>query len=366
MKSLHRKAFVCTMYLLAVGLLASCMVQTDNSVNGDASTFAPLPPGTSKEFAQASAILKKNCASCHSTDFTSDSEQQLVNQSWIVPGNPDKSQIYGHLKGSATKGGFPQDMPKSLPPLSHQDIRTIHDWIEQVANGSPSPTPPPSFADTPFGRAQAIILTNCATCHHHQEWNHFQEFDFIAKQLVDPGSAENSLLYQKLSGVSIAGVDPGNMPDGGDPLATADVQTIATWIDQISAPQPTPSPSPLPTVSPTPAPSPSASVTLLNATQRTAAALAVISNSCSDCHGKAKTATSTAFQGQAVGAFSNFTRDSDFVTAGLVSPGNPSTSWLIRSLKGYGDIASMPQGDDALSSPDEATLTSWIAGIGQP
>lgn len=349
------------MNFLAVGLLASCMVQTDNSVNGDSSTYAPLPPGTSKEFAQASAILKKNCATCHSTDFTGDSEQQLVDQNWIVPGNPDKSQIYGHLKDSGAKGGFTQDMPKSLPPLSHQDIRTIRDWIEQVANG-PSPTPTPSFANTPFGRAQAVILTNCASCHHHQAWNHFQESDFIAKNLVDPGSADGSLLYQKLSGVSIAGVDAGDMPEGGDPLATADVQTIATWIDQISAPQPAASPSP----SPAPTPSPSASVTLFNATQRTAAALAVIASSCSDCHTRAKTASSTAFKGASVGAFANFAADSDFVTAGLVSAGNPGASWLIRSLQGYGDIASMPQGGGALSSADEATLTSWIAGIGQP
>jgi mono/diheme cytochrome c family protein len=361
MKPLHRKALICTMNLLAAGLLASCMVQTDNSVNGDASTFAPLPPGTSKEFAQASTILKTNCASCHSNDFTGDSEEQLVSQNWIVPGNPDKSQIFGHLKGSGAKGGFTQDMPKDLPPLSHQDVRTIHDWIEQVTN-SPGPTPSPTFANTPFARAQAVILTNCATCHHHQAWKQFKEYDFIAKNLVDPGSADGSLLYQKLSGVSIAGVDPGDMPEGGDPLATADVQTIETWIDQISTPQPTASPSP----SPIPTPSPSASVTLFNATQRTAAALAVIASSCSDCHTKANTASSTAFKGVAVGAFANFTADSDFVTAGLVSPGNPSTSWLIRSLQGYGDIASMPQGGDALSSADEATLTSWIAGIGQP
>jgi mono/diheme cytochrome c family protein len=360
--TLRLKAFSSVLYLIAAGALTSCLVQTDNSVNGDASTFATPPPGSSKRFIQASAILKKNCVPCHATDLAADTEQELVAQKYIIPGRPETSLLYGRLSGSRGEAGLQEDMPQGKAPLSREDLRTLHDWIEQVPTGNPTPTPTPSTADTPFGRAQAIILTNCATCHHHQQWNHFQESDFIAKGLVDPGSENGSLLYQRLIGANVPGVDPGDMPETGDPLTTVELQTIATWIDQISVSQPSPISSP----TPSPTPSPTSSAVLFNASQRTAAALAVVANSCSDCHGGAKTATSTAFSGKAVGAFANFTLDSDFVTAGLVSPGNPSSSWLIRSLKSYGDIASMPQSSDPLSSADEATLTSWILGIGQP
>jgi cytochrome c553 len=386
MKTRGRQLFTPVLCLLAVGMAVSgCLVQTDNSVNGDAATFAPLPPGVSKDFAQASVIFKKNCAQCHSDDWAGLSEQQLIQQNYIVPGNPDASELYGRLKGANAKGGFTGDMPQSLPPLSRQDIRTIRNWIEKASTSTPVPSP--SFSDTPFGFAQAIIVENCATCHHHQSWKQFGEADFIAKQLVVPGKADSSVLYQNLSGANVPGVDPGEMPLGAAPLAADDLQTIAAWINQISPtaePSATPSPSPSPSSDPssgpssspsvspspvatsTPSPMPSPTVAVLNAAQRTAAALAVVSESCSDCHGGVKTATSTAFQGQTVAAFANFTTDSDFVTAGLIISGNPASSWLIRSLKTYGDIATMPQADNPLSSADEAVLSAWISGIGQP
>ncbi len=353
------------------------MVQTDNSVNGDASIFSQPPANATSAFLNVSTILKKNCVPCHAGDIASFTEEQLVSQGYVVPKNPDGSLLYERLNGSNAGGGLQEDMPKGEAPLSSNDLATIRSWINQIDAITPIPTltpvPSPSpHPDTPFGNAYAIITVSCVSCHHHQTWANFSESDFVTGGLVTPGNADTSTLYQRLIGANVAGVAAGDMPKTGAPLTADQLLTISTWIDQISAVAPSPSPSPVVSPSPSvlpssvPTPSPSAPAVLLSASQRTAAALAVISNECADCHGGSKTATSSAFSGQTVAAFGGFTADTDFVSSGLIKAGDPANSWIIRALKGYGDLALMPTDDGAIPSDEEATLVTWISGIGQP
>jgi len=79
-----------------------------------------------------------------------------------------------------------------------------------------------------------------------------------------------------------------------------------------------------------------------------------------------KTATSTGttgYSGQTVEAFAEFGTDPEFVAAGLVDPGNPEASWLIRSLRDYGDIGSMPKPSGSLESEHYRILHDWIDGM---
>jgi cytochrome c553 len=225
-------------FLSSGALFSGCLVQTDNSVNGDASIFSNPPSGSTQAFANVSAILKKNCVPCHASDIVSFSEQQLLAQGYVVAKDPDASMLYARLTGSNAGGSFQETMPQGGPPLSSDDLATIRNWIDQIAAISPTPTPVPSpipsiFPNTPFGNAYAIISVSCVSCHHHQSWASFGESDFVSGNLVTPGNADTSLLYQKLTGANVPGVASGDMPDGGPPLTADQLQTISTWIDQI-------------------------------------------------------------------------------------------------------------------------------------
>jgi mono/diheme cytochrome c family protein len=82
-----------------------------------------------------------------------------------------------------------------------------------------------------FLAAKDIIKTNCASCHtrpSHQAWAGFSEKDFISQNLIKAGNLAGSLLYTKIQGNRTA--TPGNMPDGGTLLTTAQIITIENWI----------------------------------------------------------------------------------------------------------------------------------------
>ncbi|WP_413587252.1 hypothetical protein [Bdellovibrio sp. HCB274] len=81
-----------------------------------------------------------------------------------------------------------------------------------------------------FQAAQAILRTECATCHtqaSHQSWGNISEAQFISLGLVSPGSLSGSLLYTKLRNNSVNST--GNMPQAYA-LSTTQIQTIETWI----------------------------------------------------------------------------------------------------------------------------------------
>ncbi|WP_413578300.1 hypothetical protein ACLVWU_07135 [Bdellovibrio sp. HCB290] len=81
-----------------------------------------------------------------------------------------------------------------------------------------------------FQAAQAILRTECATCHaqaSHQSWGNISEAQFISLGLVSPGNLSGSQLYTKIRNNTTGIV--GNMPQSST-LSTAQIQTIETWI----------------------------------------------------------------------------------------------------------------------------------------
>jgi cytochrome c553 len=249
----------------------------------------------------------------------------------------------------------------------------MRSWIDQMKpQAFPSPQPLP--VDTAFGHVQKIIGDNCMMC--HANFTGFSESDFVTNKLVMPGNASQSELYAKLIGSNVGGAIKADMPLKGAPLSTDQLLDVKDWINQMPAPTPTATPIPSatpsstpsasPVSSPSPSPSPSASSGTLTAAQRTSAALLVISTNCAFCHGDAQTATSTVFNGKAVPVFAGFTTDAQFVSSGIINAGDPTRSWLIRSLQNFGDINTMPQESSPLSTSDAQTLKTWISGIGSP
>jgi mono/diheme cytochrome c family protein len=82
-----------------------------------------------------------------------------------------------------------------------------------------------------FLAAQAIIKSNCASCHtrpSHQAWAGYSENDYINQGLIKAGNLSGSTLYTKILGNRTS--TPGNMPDGGTPLTSDQLTAIENWI----------------------------------------------------------------------------------------------------------------------------------------
>lgn len=82
-----------------------------------------------------------------------------------------------------------------------------------------------------FLAAKEIIKVSCADCHtrpSHQAWAGMSEKQFIDQNLIIPGNLAGSVLYTKTRGnrTSI----PGNMPDGGTDLTSAELDAMEAWI----------------------------------------------------------------------------------------------------------------------------------------
>jgi mono/diheme cytochrome c family protein len=372
-RTLPRVAGIGAIFLLCLAF-SSCLVQTDNSVNGDKQAFGN-PPSGSTNFAAASAIFKQNCMPCHASNYASWTEGQFVTSGAVIPQQPMNSRLYQRLRGSNAGGAGPEDMPQNGAALSPDDLQTIRTWIQGISGAVPSPSPSPSEG-TPEARtaaALAVISNDCADCHGDPKTANSSAFngqtvpafagfttdeEFTSSGIVVIGNAQSSWLIRALKTYG----DLNLMPTDDGAIPAADAAALQVWIENLDPSDPLPAPSP----TPTPSPSPSASSGTLNAAGRTAAALAVLSNECSDCHGGTKTATSAAFNGKTVAAFTNFTADSDFTGAGLVSSGDAQNSWLIRALKGTGDINSMPTDSGAIPAAEVTTLESWITNLGKP
>ena len=86
-----------------------------------------------------------------------------------------------------------------------------------------------------FLAAKDIIKNNCATCHthpSHQAWAGMSEKDFITQNYVVAGNLAGSQLYTKIQG-NRTGI-AGNMPEGGTPLTSAQLDTMEAWILNIA------------------------------------------------------------------------------------------------------------------------------------
>ncbi len=101
------------------------------------------------------------------------------------------------------------------------------------------------------------------------------------------------------------------------------------------------------------------------ASERTAAAVAVIALRCAGCHNVDQTAV-VGRTGSTVPAFSAFDENGEFVGADLVSPGNAEESWIFQALKTYGDYNIMPKAESAIPESEAEILRTWIEQIGNP
>lgn len=93
------------------------------------------PTGGEVTFAQASAVIKENCISCHGGGQGAPADGvDLTKTDWISrfvkPGDPDGSEVIELMKG--TKG---KTMPPNKP-LPADKVKVIEDWIKAGAKTS--------------------------------------------------------------------------------------------------------------------------------------------------------------------------------------------------------------------------------------
>lgn len=208
---------------------------------------------------QAMAILMNNCSACHGSGSPGlggfsvvDNPQAMVNEGFIVPGDPADSLIMQKITASTD----------SMPPsgkLSQSDIDTLSAWIQTAFNGStpptgtqtpgstptPIPTPTPTFVPNPTPspsstsgtgsggatvtystESSTILVPKCTACHGSGVQSAGYRFDTYSGTMnaVVPGNPSGSTLYQAVSS--------GVMPLGGPPLTSQELQTISSWISQ--------------------------------------------------------------------------------------------------------------------------------------
>lgn len=82
-----------------------------------------------------------------------------------------------------------------------------------------------------FMAAKMIFSSHCLPCHANYPANSVAEF--IAQGLLVPGSAETSLIYTRIIGSS-GSLGNKDMPQSGSPPSAANVEAIATWINNIT------------------------------------------------------------------------------------------------------------------------------------
>jgi cytochrome c553 len=264
-------------FLFAAGVLlglSGCLVQTQNSVQGDKLAFGPPLVGSSAAFARVSAIFRTGCASCHASDIASYSEADFVAHGLVVPQIPDSSLLYQRLQGSNAGGGVPEDMPQNRAPLSQGDLEAINGWIAEMDETpvpTPLPTPSPSVSLPPTpaqaivtirqnfqSTVQPLVQKGCMSCHDSHaepegflghlpiirqiEWGHIHD----ASAVLDfsgtfPGwsTQENDPLFF-LSEIKTV-IENGTMPltefkyfheSDGQLLTFSEDQTIVDWVDQ--------------------------------------------------------------------------------------------------------------------------------------
>lgn len=111
---------------LAVFVVAviGCM-QAENSNTAD--TLYGVP-GDSPGAGAARLVLYQNCGNCHA--YHTMTQQELVTDGVVSPGNPSGSSLYYRLKGTTDGSG-----PKNMPPtggLTPADIADIRDWVQNM------------------------------------------------------------------------------------------------------------------------------------------------------------------------------------------------------------------------------------------
>jgi mono/diheme cytochrome c family protein len=240
---------------------------------GGGASGAAISPAVAK-------IFQARCATCHistnSGGLKLDSYASLlaggttVPGSVIVPGAHAKSILWQITSGATGPWPGGQRMPFGGPYLSASDETTIASWIDGLgaSSGGAKPsgtapaagsTPAASAASTVAATAaggttpsssgaqvsfkadiQSIFQARCATCHIQSTSGNLSlsSYDTLMKgstalpgTVVKAGDHANSILWQI---TNASGAWPGGqrMPFGGPYLSSAQVASIAAWIDQ--------------------------------------------------------------------------------------------------------------------------------------
>jgi mono/diheme cytochrome c family protein len=222
---------------------------TSTVATGPSSGGTPVT-GTASISPAVAAIFTAHCAQCHIQQqfggLNLANYQGLIKGGnvqpgpVIVPGDHAKS-ILNQI--TQPKGPWPagQRMPAGGPYLSPADETTIANWIDGLGKKS-APGGNPATAQTiSFKKdVQTIFTARCATCHLNGQAFGGLNLTYaglmkggtvVPGPAVKAGDHAHSILWQV---VQPGSGQPGGqqMPLGGPYLTSAQINTIAEWIDQ--------------------------------------------------------------------------------------------------------------------------------------
>lgn len=103
-----------------------------NSSTYDATTYGSATG--SAQFLAAQAIIKENCASCHTRPshqaWAGLSEADYISQGLVKAGSLTGSMLYTKILGNST--GIAGNMPDGGTPLTADQLTTIETWILNI------------------------------------------------------------------------------------------------------------------------------------------------------------------------------------------------------------------------------------------
>jgi mono/diheme cytochrome c family protein len=233
-------------------IVTGCLpMNHSNSTSQDALVYGPvsLPVATGSNaqnnqlYVAAQTIIQQNCVTCHS-NFSNQTQAEWIASLYIVPGSPQNSELFGHIKGSNVGGA--EDMPQG-GQLSAADVTTIRQWITSITTATTTTGGSTNTAATRSAAAQAVIAVNCASCHTVTRTATSSDYSgatvptfasfntdsqYVQSGMIYPEFPTNSWIYRALK---VHG-DIATMPETGSPLSDTDAQTIYNWILDIDNP----------------------------------------------------------------------------------------------------------------------------------
>jgi mono/diheme cytochrome c family protein len=246
---LSQASFFAVLVLMMNGCLP---MNRSNSTSQDALVYGAVAPtaatgGSAQNqqlYTSAQTIIQKNCVTCHA-NYSNQSQAQWIAADYIVPGSPETSELFGHLKGSDVGGA--EDMPQG-GQLAAADIQTIREWIVSIsATSSGTTVGPNGTAASRSTAALQVFAVACASCHNVTTtatstsysgttipaWGTFTtDQQFVQSGMISPEFPDDSWLYRSLK---VHG-DINTQPQGASALTDAQALTIYNWILDIDNP----------------------------------------------------------------------------------------------------------------------------------
>ena len=183
-------------------------------------------------------IFQKHCVKCHSeknrkAEFDLSSTAGLLkggeSGAGLVAGKPDESLLYEYLHD----GAMP---PEDSPPLSKQELKTIHQWIQSGLHFREKPQPSTTAALSQHD-VLPILYRRCVMCHGPEYQEGGLDVRTKAKMLkggkagtaVIKGNPDESLLVKYIvektcppnAEISRAGIEP---------MTAEELTTLKSWI----------------------------------------------------------------------------------------------------------------------------------------